>query len=709
MARHERAGLSVGILAIGLLALGDPNASAQKVLTIIGGGDEDGLPATQATVGAPVSLAVAASGAIYVLESGTLTGADVYPVLRLITPDGRIFRIAGSGLRGDAGDGGSALEARFSNPFQIAVDALGNIYVADQAANKIRKIDPRGVIATFAGTGTQGYAGDDGKATEAQLSGPRGVAVDAERNVYIADTGNNRVRKVDPSGVISTFAGTGSGGWDGDGRDAASARLFFPRGVTVDRQGRVYIADFLNNRVRRVDRDGKISTVAGNGARGVMGDGGPATDAAVGNPWDVTLDPAGNLYIAQAFNAVVRMVSPNGKITTVAGTGTADFNGDRGKPRELQINNPRAVAVDANGRLLIGDTVNNRIRLVTADGVMTTIAGGPGISGVPVSRVSLIEPRGGGRDAAGSFYVADNVHCRVLRIDPNGMATVIAGTGAPGGYRAEGIRGTEASLGTPGSGCFIDSLAVDAQGDLYIPDLTQGRVHRLDAKGILTTVAGNGTAGFSGDGGTATAAQLSRALRGVALDARGNLYIADGLNHRVRKVDANGIITTFAGSGAETYDGDGGKAADAGIPGPNGLAFGPDGSLYITDTTDFRVRRVLPDGTITTVAGTGEEGFSGDGGKATAARITRLTEGVAVDAAGTVYLADGASNVIRQVDTSRIITTFAGSGQAGFNGDGGSLREVNISAPRDLYIDAAGNLIFAEYGHSNRVRMIVKP
>jgi sugar lactone lactonase YvrE len=696
-------------LAIGLFAPQAQFAWSQKIQTIAGGGNEDGLLAIQATVGAPVSLAVAPNGAIYLLEIGTLTGEDVYPILRQITPDGRILRVAGTGLRGDQGDGASALDARFNNPLQAATDPKGNLYVVDQAGNRVRRVDPRGVITTFAGTGMPGYSGDDGKATEAKLAAPRGVAADSEGNVYIADTANNRVRKVDPKGIISTLAGTGSAGWNGDGRDASAANLFFPRGLAVDRQGRVYIADFLNSRVRRVDQDGSITTVAGNGMRGVTGDGGAATDAAVGGVWDVAVDATGTLYIAQAFNSVIRRVSPGGQITTVAGYGTAGFNGDRGEAKNLQLNNPRGIAVDANGSLLIADTGNNRVRLVTADGMMTTIAGGPGISGVPVSMVSLIEPRGGVRDAAGNFYVADTGHCRLLKIDPNGLATVIAGTGAPGGYQAEGLKGTEANLGSPGNGCYIGSLAIDARGNLSIPDTYQGRVHRLDANGILTTVAGNGTAGFSGDGGPAIKAQLSDTIFNVALDAQGSLYIADGDNHRVRRVDTNGIISTFAGSGAETYDGDGGKAADAGLPGPNGLAFGPDGSLYITDTTDFRLRRVLPDGTITTVAGTGDEGFSGDGGKATAAQVNGLTGGIAVDAAGNVYLADGADNVIRKINTGGIITSFAGSGQAEFNGDGGSLTQVNISSPRDLSIGSVGDLIFAEYGHSNRIRMIFKP
>lgn len=719
MQSHGRFGSRVGLLALCALVLGARVASAQTIKTIIGWGNEDGLLATQVPLNGPWSVATDATGTIYVVEIGSvIPGGSAYvnPQIRKITPDGKITRIAGNLIRASTGDGGKATDASLNLPYQVASDGKGNVFYVDRGGNNVRRIDAQGMIASYAGSGTAGFAGDGGKATEAQLSAPRGVAVGPDGSVYVSDTGNNRVRKVAPDGTITTFAGTGNVAFDGDGGKATDASLASPRSLAVDAQGNLYIADYNNARIRRVTQDGVIKTVAGNGDKGATGDGGDATAAAIESPIGITVDATGNLYIAQGLANVIRKVTPDGKISTVAGTGTAGFNGDAGKATETQLNTPFSVAVDAGGNLLIADAANSRIRRVAPDGMMSTLAGGAGASGLPASQVTVILPRGGVTDRAGNMYVADIGHYRILKIDPSGIVTVVVGTGAPGGYKAEGLKGTDFNLGIPDQadgGYHSDGLAVDTAGNLYFPEIFTDRVYKLDTNGIVTTVAGNGQGGYSGDGGKATDAQLAKGSSttgfwNITFDTKGNLYISDGDNHRVRRVDSNGIISTFAGNGSETYSGDGGKAADAGIPGPDGITVGPDGSIYITDTTDFRVRKVAPDGTISTIAGTGEKGYSGDGAKATDAQVSDTIENVAVDAAGNVYLADGANNVIRKVDTSGIITTFAGSGNEGFNGDDKSLKEINISEPRDLYIDANGNLTFAENsGLSNRIRIII--
>jgi sugar lactone lactonase YvrE len=698
------------------LVLGARAASAQKIQTIIGWGNEDGLLATQTTLNGPWSLATNAAGTIYVTEIGSVSpggGYYTFPQIRKITSDGKITRVAGNLIEADGGDGGKATEAPLDRPYQVAADAQGNLYVVERISSKVRKIDAQGIISTFAGSGTAGFAGDGGKATEAQLSAPRGVAVGPDGSVYIADTGNNRVRRVAPDGTISAFAGTGNVAFDGDGGKASEASLSSPQRLAVDAQGNVYITDVNNGRIRRVTTDGIIKTVAGNGQPGATGDGGDATAAALEFPWAIALDAAGNLYIDQVLSNVIRRVTPDGKISTVAGTGTAGFNGEAGKASEIQLNSPLGIAVDASNNLLIADSANGRVRRLTPDGMITTIAGGAGASGLPASQVTVILPRGGVSDAAGNVYVADIGHYRILKVDPNGMVTVAVGTGAPGGYKGEGLKGTDFSLGTPdpaNGGIHIDGMAIDTAGNLYFPELYLARVFKLDTNGIVTTVAGSGQVGFAGDGGKATEAQFGATgcLCNIAFDTQGNLYIADGDNHRVRRVDKDGIINTFAGNGSEAYSGDGGKAVDAGVPQPDGLGIGPDGSLYITDTADFRVRRVTPDGIITTVAGNGEKGYSGDGGKAIDASVSDEIENVAIDAAGNLYLADGANNVIRKVDPSGIITTFAGTGNEGFNGDDKALTETNVSEPRDLYITAKGNLIFTENNlKSTRVRIII--
>jgi len=284
-----------------------------------------------------------------------------------------ITTVAGGG--NSFGDGGTATEAQLRYPSGVAVDSSGNLYIADTGNHRIRKVDTDGVITTVAGTGSSGYSGDGGAATEAQLSSPSGVAVDSSGNLYIADSGNNRIRQVDTNGVITTVAG---GGFDGDGGAATSARLSYPSGVAVDSSGNLYIADKGKHRIRKVDTNGVISTVAGDGTTGYSGDFGAAAEAQLDNPSGVAVDSSGNLYIVDTRNNSIRKVDTNGVISTVAGDGTYGYSGDGGAATDAQLYNPSAVAVDSSGNLYIADTNNGRIRKVDTNGVISTVAGGGG-------------------------------------------------------------------------------------------------------------------------------------------------------------------------------------------------------------------------------------------------------------------------------------------------------------------------------------------
>jgi sugar lactone lactonase YvrE len=334
---------------------------------------------------------------------------------------GIISTVAGNGTPGDSGDGGPATSAELHYPNAVVVDGAGNFYIADAGNNRIRKVNPSGVITTIAGNGTAGYSGDGGLATSAELDSPSGVAVDGAGNVYIVDAYNQRIRKVNASGIITTVAGNGTAGYGGDGGPATSAELDYPSRLSADRAGNLYVADTLNERIREVNTSGIITTVAGNGAYGYSGDGGPATSAELDYPTDVAVDGAGNLYIADADNSRIREVNASGIITTIAGNGTAGYSGDGGLATSAELDSPSGVAVDGAGNVYIVDAHNEHIRKVNASGIITTVAGngaaGYSGDGGPATSAELWGPVGVAVDGAGNLYIADFGNTRIRKVD----------------------------------------------------------------------------------------------------------------------------------------------------------------------------------------------------------------------------------------------------------------------------------------------------
>ncbi|QHT58928.1 hypothetical protein GXP70_02355 [Paenibacillus lycopersici] len=332
---------------------------------------------------------------------------------------GEIYTFAG-GNYGDSGDGGSATDAELSNPSAVAVDGSGNLYIADTDNNKIRKVLTDGSISTVAGNGNYGYAGDEGQAVEAELRSPAGVAIDSAGNLYIADKYNNRVRRVAPDGVITTIAGTGSSDYAGDNGPAVDAALSSPSGVAVDSAGNLYIADTSNHRIRKVDTTGFITTVAGSDDSGYSGDGGPAVDARLYYPNAVAVDDAGNLYIADTYNNRIRKVDISGNISTVAGTsGTDGYSGDGGLAVDAQLNEPEGITVDGSGNLYIADTDNNRIRKVIPNGIIMTITGtgtaGYSGDGAPGKLAEIDGPAGLAMSSGGDMYIADKYNYAIRK------------------------------------------------------------------------------------------------------------------------------------------------------------------------------------------------------------------------------------------------------------------------------------------------------
>lgn len=601
---------------------------------------------------------------------------------------------------GATGDGGPASTAALNDARGVAVDGQGNLYIADEFNHRIRKVTPNGTISTVAGNGITGFSGDGGAATSANLLLPTDVAIDPSGGLFIADFGNRRVRRVDPAGVIRTVAGGGT--QTGNGIPATMATLTGPSGIAADAQGNLFIADQFAHVVRKVDPMGNISTVAGTGVEGYSGDGGPATSAKLNGPRELSLDPTGALFIADERNQRIRRVA-GGIISTVAGNGTPGASGDGGAATSASLWYPVDVAV-AGGDLYIAE--GTRVRRVSG-GIITRYAGfgtGAGIGGTdelgdggPATEASLFIPIGVALDSTGNLYISDHLQRRVRRVDLGGTITTVVGNG---GYGGDGGPADQATLSDP------LGMALGPSGALYVADSRNHRIRRISSSGSISTVAGRTPDGFvgrfSGDGGPATEAQFSFP-RDVAVGVDGTLYIADSLNQRVRKVAPDGIVSTIAGNGSPLSSGDGGPATSAGITFPGSVAVNATGTLYISDYNN-RIRRVDTQGIITTIAGTGAAGFAGDGGPATSALLNH-PGGISLDRAGNLYIADIDNHRIRKVDRFGIISTVAGSAESGFSGDGGPATSARLAAPRDVTSDPCGNLYIADFGN-HRIRSV---
>lgn len=646
---------------------GGPQYLIETVAGTTGAGD--GGPAVAAVLNQPKGIAVDRHGNLYIADT------DHHRV-RKVTPAGVISTIAGDGRPGMGGDGGPAAEARLHLPFDVAVDAAGNIYIADYGNHRVRRVDAAGRIATVAGTGRKGTNGDYGPAAEAQLSSPRALAVDAAGNLYIAEFEGHRVRKVNTSGIITTAAGRGVAGFAGDGGPAKNAQLWHPAGLAVDASGALFIADSENRRIRRVDPGGVITTWLGGSDPIVLS---TPTGLAVdvdGTLWiaqlghllyayspggridavnvqdgqdadgiaSVALDGQGHVYFLYG-GRVRRAVAATGAIETVAGDGYAIALGDHGPAVDALLKAPRGVAVDSAGNLYIADAATHRIRKVSPGGTITTLAGtgAPGHTGDggPAALAQLRGPQAVAVDPGGGILLADTGNHRIRRVGAGGTIRTVAGSGGTSGRGAEGVPALSMPLHSPAA------AVADGRGNLYVADTVADRVLLVDSAGMAFTAAGNGSAGDCCDGGYAPLAQL-RAPSALDADAAGNLYIADTLNHRVRMVDAAGLISTVAGTGEPGYSGDGGPGVEARLFEPRGLAVDGDGNLYIADTGNHAVRLLTAGGIIHTIAGTGFPGSDGDLGPAAEAALNTPWS-VALDGQGNLYVADSGNRRVRKL------------------------------------------------------------
>ena len=646
---------------------------AQAIITTIAGGGQFQVAAVR---GPATNVLLGQIYGVATDPQGNVFAIDAtnHIVVKVATT-GTLTVVGGNGTMRSSGDGGLATNASFQGPSAIAANGVGNLFIGDGCA--VRKISADGTISTFAGTGSCGYSGDGGLATQALIGGAAGIALDSKGNLYFSD--NNRIRKVTPQGIISTVAGNGLSCCTGDGVPATATALNSPYGLVVDQNGVLYIAETGNDRVRRVGSNGIITTIAGGSGEGYSGDGGAATGAMLNRPEGIALDAAGVIYVADTNNERVRRITPDGIIQTVAGTGEMNFTGDQGQASLATLHLPMGVATDGFGNV----------------------------------------------------YIADSFNYRVRRVDPLGTITTYAGRSGAAG---DGGQARDAVLSNPAS------VVVDASGNVYISDTRNNCVRRIAPNGIITTVAGSGTAGFGGDGGPATQASLNLPV-GLALDSIGNLYIADAGNVRVRKIDPSGTITTVAGNGAVPWQsaGDGGPAVNASFIGPEDVAVDAAGNVYIVDGglvpnrdgsfNSNRIRLVSPDGTISTfavgmftavavdAAGNVYASVLHDGvyrifpGGATTSVASNLAGPgkVAIDPQGNLYVPVssniGSGTRVILVSPTGAETGIAGNGQAGFSGDDGPANLAQLYQPRSAALDSAGNLYIADSGN-NRIRKV---
>lgn len=460
--------------------------------------------------------------------------------------------------------------------------------------------------------------------------------------------------------------------------EAVKASIGAPSAVVTDNTGNVYFTSASRHCVFRLDPAGILTRVAGNTKPGYSGDGGLATNARLNNPLGLAIDKAGNLFFADSLNHRIRKVSPDGIITTVAGGGSSDLRGG-GPATSVALDAdyystdqyiPRNVAVDGAGNLFI--LHGYVVFKVSPNGIIARVAGFDHL-------LPSLEPLGGlAVDSAGNLLISARGYGVYL-----GMGIIVK-------VSPDGIMSTFAH------GNF-GPFAVDSVGNIFTVGGTV--VIKVSPGGTVTTVAGSSSlnaGGFSGDGGPATSALLGYNLSGVAVDKAGNLFIADPFNLRVRRISPGGIITTVAGNGFNSFSGDGGPANLAQLDGPGTIIVDRKGSLFIADTGNYRVRKITPDGMIATVAGNGMKGFSGDGGPATNAQLDTLG-GIAIDSTGNLFIADSGNYRLRMVTQAGIITTVAGDGLSGSatSGDGGPPTAAQLYYPRDVAIDSAGNLFIA--------------
>jgi sugar lactone lactonase YvrE len=700
------------------LLLVSARAPAQNIFTIAGyprthRDSVDSKPALNAPLGSVYGLLIDR-------PTGRLLFNDESLVLR-VEPDGSLLTIAGLGNEVVVPQlGGFAAPpvlgpASFLQPAVLrgmAEDSTGALYLADAGAGRIYRVGLDGLVTTFAGGGIAppGFQSDGGLATAASIGSPRGLVFDSKGNLNFTEVYCNCIRQVTPVGIISTLYTAPA--------SPVKGRLPNIEGLAIDSKDNLYYTEWFGNMVMKVSPGGSATPIAGTGTAGFTGDGGPAIAAELNGPSGITLDGEGNIYIADTMNNRIRKITPDGIINSVAGTtvpGSLACTAQSGSPASTQLCLPAEVMFDPSGDLIISDYGNRLVRALAPAGAISTVAGSgkqdpnfsnlaPSGDGGPEINATFSLLGGAAFDPAGNLYVSDANANTIRKISASGVVSTIAGNGQ-NGYSGDGQPAIQAEMSRPGP------IAVGPDGAVYL--ITgDSRVRKITPDGIIHLVAGTGVgSGLTrdqGDGGPAMNATLNEP-GGVAFDARGNIFIADTSNARVRKIDSNGIITTF------------GQTGQQGVDYYNAVAVDPQGNVYVAwthappPTVEATVNRINPDGSFTRVGGSGQPcvngpgQFTDDGAPALQARLCAVTS-MTTGPNGLLYLSEGGYSLVLSLPADGTIRRVAGNTAAQFPGDGGPALQASLHgsvgfSPLAVTFDPSGNLYIPDPGY-NWIRMV---
>jgi len=591
----------------------------------------------------PAGSAVDASGNVYVADAGNNT-------IEKITPAGVVTTLAGSGIIGSADGTGTA--ATFSKPTGIAVDASGNLYVTDTNNDTIRKITPGGGVTTLAGSaGVQGTT--DGTGSAARFNYPIGIAADSAGNLFVTQDATNGkpIRKITPGGVVTTPVSTGGG----------CSQLFAVQGIAVDAGDNLYVVNgYL---ICRITPAGVSAVLAGGYYNGSAD--GTGSTAQFNNPIGITVDYYGNLFVADTGNDTVRKVTSAGVVTTFVGSAGSQGSTD-GTGSAARFTQPMGIAVDANGNLYVNDNGNKSVRKISSAGIVTTLAGSPGSQGSTDGTGSAARfsyPTGTSVDTGGNLYVADTLNSTIRKITPAGVVTTLAGWA--------GTLGSANGTGSSATFKYPTGTAVDASGNIYVADSGNHIIRKITPAGVVTTLASG---------------QFNK-LIGIAVDVSGNTYVADASFDTIYKITQSGAVTVLAGGGSPQGGSANGTGSAAGFNYPTGIALDTNGNLYVTDSKNATIRKITSAGVVTTLAGVAGNRGNADGTGATAE--FSYPAGITVDSSGNLYVTDFGNASVRKITPSGVVTTIPVNAGAGTS-------SISLDAPVGIAVDSSGKLYITD-------------